>query len=308
MRLAFLVTLGAILSWAAVIAASRILLLRLDIDPWAFSFVQLCAGGVLLLALGGRRRPDLSSLRRPSTWLLGVLRVISAACYTAVLAWVSVLEAGIMGAVATPMVSAAVWAAFGRRPARGEWLGQTLILLAILPVVAGLEGGLRHPAIVLMVVNEICLVSAMLLTERHPDNVSDEPGVRLRFTGAVLLVTAGLFLAARALQGGGADGIWDWRLLAAGAAVGIAFRAPSMVLSFWSTRLVGAQNYMAAASLLPLIGMGLEQLAYAAGVIQVSRFAPQTALLGVGVAAGTLLVVAARVRAARRQAAPTPPR
>ena len=53
------VTLGAILSWAAVIAASRILLLRLELDPWAFSFVQLCAGGVVLIALGGGRRLDL---------------------------------------------------------------------------------------------------------------------------------------------------------------------------------------------------------------------------------------------------------
>ena len=94
----------------------------------------------------------------------------------------------------------------------------------------------------------------------------------------------------------------------AGILVGVAFRAPSMVLSFWSTRLIGAQNYMAAASLLPLIGMGLEQAAFAAGLIDVSRFTPTAALLAVGVAAGTLLVVAARLRALRTAAAVNPPR
>lgn len=306
MRTPVLVTAGAILSWAAVIAASRILLLRFGLDPWAFSFVQLCAGGAVLIGLGGRGRIDLSSLRRPTTWVLGVLRVISAACYTAVLVWVSVLEAGILGAVATPLVALAVWGAFGRRPAPGEWLGQAVILLAILPLVGGLEGGVRHPAVALMVVNEICLVASTLLAERHPDNVSDAPGVRLRFTGAVLLITAGLFLAVRLAQGGGAAGIWDWRLLVAGILVGIAFRAPSMVLSFRSTRLVGAQNYMAAASLLPLIGMGLEQAAFAVGLIDVCRLTTETALLALGVVAGTLLVVAARLRQRRAETVSRP--
>ncbi|SMF51231.1 EamA-like transporter family protein [Tistlia consotensis] len=304
MPLAILVTLGALLSWAALLAASRVLLLRLGLDPWAFSFVQLCAGGLVLLAAGGRRRPDLSSFRRPATWALGVLRVLSAACYTAVLVRLSVLEAGVLGAVNVPLVALAVWLAFGRRPARGEWLGQLVILAAILPLVAGLEGGLRDPAVGLMLLNELCLVAATLLAERHPDNRSDRPGARFRLTGAVLLVTAALFLAVRLAEGGSAGGLLDRPLLAAGAAVGVALRAPSMVLSFWSIRLVGARNYMAAVSLLPLLGLGLEQAALAAGLIEVSRFRPGTALLALGVVAGTLLVVAARIRARR----PAPPR
>ena len=307
MRTPILVTLGAVLSWAALLAASRVLMLRLGLDPWAFSFVQLCAGGVVLLAVGGSGRIGVSSLGRPATWMLGVLRVLSAASYTAVLAWLSVMEAGVLGAINVPLVAIAVWLAFGRRPARGEWLGQSVILATILPLVAGLDGGLWHPAVGLMLFNEVCLVAATLLAERHPDNISDQPGVRLRFTGAVLLVTAALFLAVRAAQGETADGLWDWRLLAAGAAVGVAFRAPSMVLSFWSIRLVGAQNYMASAALLPLLGMILEQAAFAAGLIDVSRFRVGTALLALGVVAGTLLVVAARIRAARMAVA-TPPR
>lgn len=304
--LPLLVTLGSILCWAAVIASSRMVLLRFGFDPWAFSFVQLCAGGIALVGLGRRGGQDMSSFRRPGTWLLGVLRVLSAAAYTAVLVWISALEAGILGAVATPMVALAVWAAYGRRPAAGEWLGHAVILAAIATLLAGLAGGWRHPAVGLMLINEACLVAATLLAERHPDNVSDAPGARLRFTGAVLLVTAGLFLAARLVQGGSAAGIWTWELLLSGVAVGVAFRAPSMVLSFWSTRLVGSRNYMAAASILPLLGMALEEAMFALGLIGESRFAPGTALLGLGVAAGTLLVVAARLRAARNAQPPMP--
>ena len=306
MRIPVLVTLAAVLSWSALVAASRVLLLRLGLDPWAFSFVQLLVGGGVLLAMGGRQRLDLGSFRRPSTWALGVLRVLSAASYTAVLAWVSVLEAGILAAVNVPMVALAVWLAFGRRPVPGEWLGHLAIGAAVLPLVAGLDGGFRHPAVVLMLFNEICLVAGTLLAERHPDNRSDEPGVRLRFTGAVMLVTAALFMIVRLVQGGEADGVWNCSLLAWGTVVGVTLRAPSMVLAFWSTRLVGAQNYLAAATLLPVLGMALEQAAFAAGLIAVSRFRLETALLALGVVAGTLLVVAVRARA--RPTAAIPPR
>jgi len=299
MRTAIPVTIGSVFTWAALAAANRVLLLRFGFDPWTFTFVQLCAGGAVLLAAGGRQRLDLSSFRRPTTWMIGVLRVLSAALYAAVIARVSVLEAGVLGSVNVPMVVAAVWLAFGRPPARGEWLGQMVILTPILLLVAGLPGGLRDSAVLLMLLNEVCLVGATLLAERHPDNVSDHPGSRLQFTGALLLITAALFLTIRAASGGGLGVIWNWRLLAAGAAVGIAFRAPSMLLSFWSIRLVGAQNYMVALSPLPLLGMAFEQSAFAAGLIDISRFQAENVLLAFGVVAGTLLIAAARVRAVR---------
>jgi len=303
---AFWVTAGAVLSWAALIPVSRVVLLRLGLDPWAFSFVQLCAGGVVLLALAGRGRPDLSSFRRPVTWVLGVLRVLSAGFFTAVVAEVSVAEAGILGAVNVPMVALAVWLFFARVPGIWELPGHLVILAAIGPLIGELDGGFRHPAVLLMLANEVCLVLATLLAERHPDNVSDRSGARLRFTGAVLLVTAGLFLGLRLLQGWSLESVWDWRVLALGAAVGVFLRAPSMVLSFWSIRRIGAHNYIGAASALPLIGMGLEQAAVGLGVIALSRFQVSHAWMVGGVALGTLLVMAARLRAARYSAGAQP--
>ena len=306
MHASLLVTFGAILSWAALSAASRILLLRLGLDPWAFSFIQLCAGGIFLLAVSGRHMVGLSSFKRPATWILGVLRVFSAAFYTAVLAQVSVLEAGILGSINVPMIAIAVWLIFRRRPARGEWLGHLVILGSLPLLLMKLGGSIGHQAVGLMLLNAICLVAIAILAERHPDNVSDQPGVRLQFTGAVLLVTAALFLVARLAQGGTSDGILDWPLLVTGILVGVLLRAPSMVLSFWSIRLVGAQNYMAAVSFLPLFGMAFEQVAFAIGLIDVSRFHLETLLIAVGVVVGTLLVIAARRRVSNLTAATLP--
>jgi hypothetical protein len=80
------VTIGAVLTWASVSAVSRVLLVRLGLDPWSFSFIQLCSGGLALLAMSGKAAFGAVSFRRPSTWILGFFRVLSAALYTAPLA------------------------------------------------------------------------------------------------------------------------------------------------------------------------------------------------------------------------------
>lgn len=305
MNISFVVTAGAILSWALLSVVSRIVLLNFGLDAWSFSFIQLCAGGLVLLVLGGRRSLELSRFARPAIWVLGVLRVLSASLYTAVLVWVSVLEAGTIGSVSVPLVAVAVWMLSGRRPGRGEWFGHLVILCAVAALLAGLEGAVRYAVAGLMGLNALCLVGIAILAERHPDNLSDEPGVRLRFTGSVLLVTAALFLAARFMVGGAAAAAWDWRLLEIGVAVGVLLRAPSMVLSFWSIKLVGAQTYTAAVAFLPLLGMAFEQIAVAAGLIDDSRFQIETLFLALCAVAGTLLVLLARVRVTRRTGAET---
>lgn len=294
MQTSLIVTIGAIMSWAALSAVSRVLLLRLGLDPWTFSLVQLCAGGLVLLTIGGCRSLNLSSFKRPTTWLLGMLRVLSAALYTAVLVWVSVLEAGTIGSISVPMVTIAVWMIFGRRPGRGEWLGHLVILCAVVVLLVSLQGAIRYAVAGLMLSNAFCLIAIAFLAERHPDNVSDQPGVRLRFTGAVLLVTAALFFAMRLVQGDADDGTWNLQLVTVSVAVGVLLRAPSMVLSFWSIRLVGAQNYMAAISLLPLLGMVFEEAAIVTGLLDVSRFQVGTLFLALSVVAGTLMVLFAR--------------
>ena len=70
-----------------------------------------------------------------------------------------------------------------------ETIGHLLVLSAILFLIVDLDGATRSTVGGLMMLNAVCLAAITLISERHPDNVSDEPGAQVRFTGAVLLVT-----------------------------------------------------------------------------------------------------------------------
>lgn len=287
-------TLSAVFLWAFLSVTSRIVLLKYDLDAWAFSFLQLVAGGLLLLLIGAKQGGAVHSFTRVSTWVLGALRVVSAALYTAVLAWISVLEAGIIGAMNLPIIAAIVWVLSKQRPPRQAWLGHGVLLLAVVVMSCRVESDLRGPVLLLMVLNAFCLAAMNLIAEKHPENRAGSLAARAWFTGVVLVVTAGLFAAARLMQGEGFSGLLDPKLLWASLAVGVLLRAPSMFLTFSAIRMAGAQGYTAAIAFLPLFGMVLEQASFKLGLLGVSRFQVANVYIALVALAGTLIVWSAK--------------
>lgn len=73
-------------------------------------------------------------------------------------------------------------------------------------------------------------------------------------------------------------------------------RAPAMLFSFWSIRLIGSQNYMAAAASLPLLGLGLEEIAARLNMLPGVQGSMQL-WQAVLVILGCLLILAARAAA-----------
>lgn len=263
-----MVTLAAVGSWALLLVVSRALLLAWDLDPWAFSFIQLITGGLFLLLLSSGGSVPVSALRRLDTWIFGGLRVLTASAFTAALVHVSVLQVGLLGVMNVPMAVLAVWFVFGRVPGRRELPGHLAILTGIALLIARLDGGLANPAVWLILISEIAVVASSLIAEAHPNNQGDGLRARLRFTGLTLVVTALIFLVVRAGQsmltgdGGalGLDGLTSPSLWLAGLVVGVALRGPSMYLTFWSINAVGTHNYLAAVAFLPLVGQAFEYL------------------------------------------------
>ncbi|MBO6562630.1 MAG: hypothetical protein JJ959_18935 [Nisaea sp.] len=262
------VLIGAVGSWALLLALSRAVVLGYGLDPWMFTFLQLLSGGVFLLLIARRGETGSSVLLRADTWLIGVFRVGTAALYMASLLHVDVMQASFFGAIGVPASTLAVWILFDRRPAAAELVGHLPLIAGAAIVASGFTDGFLNPAVGLLLVSSCCVLGANLLAERHPHMQALGPGTRIRLTGTVLVITAAGFAAWRFLQAsvdwagpaGGLDPVDLLRpeLWIAGLGLGITLRGFCTYLGFRAAAVAGTQNYMAAVLALPIVGALLE--------------------------------------------------
>ncbi|MGI9612825.1 MAG: EamA family transporter [Acidimicrobiales bacterium] len=304
---AVLFTLASFALWALLMVASRIVLVRYQIDPWSFVFIQLIAGGIVLIALSTSGEPaDWSLLLRAQTWVYGTLRVTAAAASTAAVVHATVTQAGTLGMSKVVIGVMGARLAFGRRPTSREHGGLLMVIAGITVLIATrLDGGIRNPAVLLMFVSDLAVVVSSLIAEAHPDNNSSNPAIRLRFTGTVLLITAALFLGFRVLQEGaawrsGGLGVdWGPAVWIGGLVVGILLRGPAMHCSLRAIRLVGAEVYLMVAPSLAFIALIFETIAAASGLIEPASHGAVDIVLMCVIASGVLWVFATRRSADR---------
>lgn len=310
-------TLGASLaSWALLLVTSRAVLTLTGLEPWIFTLIQMMVAGVFLLVVTGGFGGQKSALRDPYIWLYGVLRVATAALFTAALLHTSAANAAFLGVVSVPMSVLLLWLSVGRQTGCRELPGHGVILLGLVLLAQSLEGGWANPAITLMILSEICVVLSTVIAEFHPMNQGDSVRQRAQLTGIMLLASAcvmlsalgGLVALARWLPGaeqllpqslGLIDtplALLDAQLWIAACAVGVLLRGPSLYLALAAIRAVKTENYLAGMAALPFLSLGFETLAYLAGILPPVTSAGQSLLFGLIIASGSLLVLFARSR------------
>ena len=110
------ILVSSLVVWAALLTISRALLLTTGMDPWAFTFIQMLSGGVTLMIFAWRPGLSWRAAGRPLTWLFGLSRVTSAACFTAALIYVSLVEASLLGLISVTGAALLAWRLGGARP------------------------------------------------------------------------------------------------------------------------------------------------------------------------------------------------
>jgi hypothetical protein len=307
-RTAIAIALGACLAWTVLIVATRAVLLGTGLNAWAFTLVQLVAGGAIMIALAWRGQVGWQALRMARTWIYGLLRVVAAGAASAALLYVGAMQDTLLAMVNVPLAALVVLAWTGRGPRGYEWLGHGLIVAGILLLAANLPGGLLNPAVVLELIAESAVAVSTVLIERHPHNRTESIADRCLFTGIVLMVTALLLLAAwSALAalgiaiGGGTMGLSGWaasfgsaQLWLWGILVGAAMRGPAMYLSLWAIKRAGSVTYLAVLALLPGLAFALETAAAWSGLLPLPGMAAVEAAAGLIVIAGALVLLRAR--------------
>ena len=311
-----LLVLAALTGWSLLLVVSRVILVNLGLDPWLFTFIQMMASGVFLLFIAGKGQMTGLLLRDGSVWIYGMLRVLTAAFFTAALLYTSAANAAFMSILSVPTSVLFLWLVLSRIPKRWEIPGHVIIVCGLLLLATQLEDGWRNPAILLMILSELCVVGSTVIAELHPTNNTQDWRQRAGLTGLMLLASAAvMFVAAIALgvftliapviatwvpgQIGWMDNpaqALDPVLWLSATLVGVLLRGPSMFLALAAINAVRTENYLAGLAALPLTALLFEAAASHAGWLpQVSIWTLTTAFGGVMVF-GSLWVVAARTR------------
>lgn len=300
------ILITSVLTWALLLVCSRALVIGLDLDPWMFTFLQMGSGGLFFIVISRGADAGVSALRRLDTWLIGVFRIGTAALYMAALVHVDVLQAGFFGSIGVPVSALAVCLLFSRRPTRLELLGHIPLVAGSVTTAFGFDGRLDNPAFFLLILSQICVLSASLFAERHPHMTALTPRTRLRLTGVVLLLTAVGFVLWRMVQS--ATGMSDSadlaelmrpELWAAGIGLGITLRGLATYLGFRAAAIAGTHNYLAAALILPMVGAVLEYVVASYGYGAWPEFGPHQMAAGALIVSGGTIVIYARKRAGK---------
>ena len=274
------------------------------------------ASGVFLLAVAGRGQVTGQLLRDRSIWVYGVLRVMTAAFFTAALLYTSAANAAFMSILSVPTSVLFLWLVLSRIPKRWEIPGHVIIVFGLLLLTTQLEDGWRNPAIILMILSELCVVGSTVIAELHPTNNTQNWRQRAGLTGLMLLASAAVMFAGAITLGILAQTVpaiatwipgqiaWmnnpgqalDPVLWVSAVLVGILLRGPSMFLALAAINAVRTENYLAGLAALPLTALLFEAAAAQIGWLpQVSIWTLTTAFGGIMVI-GSLWVVMARTR------------
>lgn len=305
---------AAVVSWGVLIVISRVLVAGFGLNPWALAFIQMAVGGAAMFAAAGRGPLPLKAMRDPHTWIYGSLRVLTAATLTAALAYGTSAEISVLSALFIPIGMLLAWGLFARRPGPADVLGSLVILAGIAGVADGLPGGIVGTAALLMLVSATATALCSAVAEMHPENQADDRKIRLRLTGAAMLATAVLMLAAAAaaarLDPDGLvaahvplEAVTDPATWVAGVVVGVLLRGPSTYATFRAIRMVGSENYLMGVALLPAFNLFGESVAAALGLLPAPVLSTATLAAGATGIAGAVGMAALRWRARGTQAA-----
>lgn len=311
----FIVVGACMLSWSLVLVVCRFILFTYEFDPWLFTFIQLMAGGFFLVILAGYTSGVLVALRDPFTWLYGVLRVATAALFSAALLHTSTANANFLGITAVPMTMVMFWIVFSRRPSTWELPGHALIIVGLILLARNLDGGYSNPALLLMILSEVCVVTSTLMAERHSLNQTEDPRTRALLSGVMLLASAfAMLMAAFVLSAivqwqpvlrpalpihfswlDHPAQILDLSLWISAVLIGVVLRGPALFLSLKAIHLVGTENYIIGMAILPFASFTFEAIAVHQGLLPPTPAAVLTLVFGTVMISGSLAIFWARI-------------
>ncbi len=277
----FTIALAAAALWALYLVVTRFVVSRAGLDPWAYTLVQLLAGGLVIFWIGRKAPGDWRALFTPWMVSYGVLRVGITGASTVALAWLVATQSTLLSTGNVLIGALATLAVHRLAPPRLERAALAILAAGLVVLIFCLQPATAYHGALWLLASEIGVVVAALAVETHPRNRSDDIAERSRFTAETLIITSIVLIVAWSIAGalgltrspwdaaGNAFGnpmLWLW-----GIAAGLVFRAPGQWLTFYALRHAGTQAYLIALLLMPAFTIAIELAASQAGCVDPPR-------------------------------------
>lgn len=300
--------LGNSLLWSLYLLLTRHVVSGARLDAWAYTLVQLLAGGLVLLWVGRRAPGTWAELLAPWTVGYAFLRVAINGATAAAIVYLAVTQSTLLATVSVLIGAGSGWLLTRQPPPRRDWLGLALLAAGLVGFAAALASEAWR-GLVWLGLSESMAVAGSWLIAYHPRNRATDMAARSRFTGEIL-VAASLALilvwSALGLAGvmaspwaGGGDAFGRIELWLWGALAGVLFRAPGTWLGFWTINHTGVQTYLIALTAMPFFAIALEASAASLGWITPPALSPGEWAAAAMILAASVWLMAVRMTAPR---------
>jgi drug/metabolite transporter (DMT)-like permease len=301
------IALANSLLWSLYLLLTRHVVNGAELDPWAYTLVQLLVAGLGMLWVGRRAPGRWADLL--AAWTVGYafLRVAINGATSAALLWLAITQSTLLATVSALIGVVSGWALSRRAPARRDWPALLLLAAGIAAFAAVLSGdGWRGLAWLLA--SEAMAVAGSWMIAWHPRNASTDLAARSRFTGEILVAASMALIVVWSLAGavgamaspwaGGGDAfgrveLWLWAALA-----GLLFRAPGTWLGFWTINRTGVETYLIALTAMPFFAIALEAGAARLGWVAPPALSPHEWAAGAIILAASVWLIVLRMRSA----------
>lgn len=249
-----------------------------------FIFYTMAASAAGMLAITGWGKDAGDVVLARQSWVFGTATVGLEALYFLLLGILTPAEASLALRLAVPVSLVIGWLFFSRIMTNRIWLGAAIIIVAVIPILWGLDTKRALPATVLALTCAFVVSVKTFASEFHPWNRQAETVFeKLRVTGLVVLATtliaAAVLICAVFLVASGVlppnpmtpepTAFWHVPTLV----LALLFGAPVFIamtyLTFSSVVKIGTESFLGTSALTPLSALGLEALAALIGVLAV---------------------------------------
>ena len=279
----------ALLGYPLWTITSRIALVVFEAHPIVYISVTMLAAAICLMVLARPGLLGIATLKRPETWLYGLLIAVGGLLSIACLEYVSAAELSLLQCISTVVVFILSFFFLGQQVRVAEWLSLGCISLGIVALLSatGLPSQTMIILTVLLVARGLAQALQQIVTEVHKANRAAQTfHQNIRVTAMVMGVTGMMFIAVFASLAGlkalSTEPLWpslptwqdflNWPMFVYCAVVGCLLHAPVRYCEFYATKKISAKYFMAAVSVQPVFTMVYERGLTAAQVVSSRAF------------------------------------